>query len=194
MKSPWMISLLIVFVAVITFAAGAWVGMTGRALIPVVSRNKMTTLTIEWQRLVGDTGQTCDRCGTTQREVRKARALLRESLSPLGINVILEEKTLRRSGAAKNIAESNRIWIAGKPLETWLGATSGASDCASCGTLCESPASTSVQCRTVLVDGRVYEAIPSDLIVRAALRAAAETFGAEAEQPCCPGATRCTPK
>jgi len=129
--------------------------------------------------LVGDKGQTCDRCGNTQAEVRKAHALLRKSLSPLGINVVLDEKTLNKAAAAKKITESNRIWISGKPIETWLGAKAGASDCASCESLCGG----NVQCRTVVVGGGAYETIPSPLIVKAGLQAAAEIVGTETAQP-----------
>ena len=140
-------------------------------------------MTLTWQRLVGDKGQTCDRCGTTQREVRRAHALLRQSLFPLGINVFLEEKTLDKAAAGK-ITESNRIWIAGKPLETWLTARTGTSDCTSCASLCGA----NVACRTVVVDGSAYESIPSALIVEAGLLAAAEMVGAEAAQPSARGA------
>lgn len=137
---------------------------------------KAKTISIKWQRLVGSAGQTCDRCGATQEEVRKAHALLRKSLAPLGIDVVLEEKTLDKATATKNISESNKIWVAGKPLETWLGATTGASDCTSCGSLCGS----NVECRTVVVAGSSYESIPSALIVKAGLLAAADIVGSSA--------------
>jgi len=139
----------------------------------------MNTLIISWQRLVGDTGQTCDRCGTTQEEVRRAHAQLRTSLSSLDIDVVLEEKTLT---AADTIVESNRIWIAGKPLETWLNATFGTSDCPSCGSL----VGEDVTCRTIIVDERVYESIPAELIVKAGFLAAANLMtGPAAVSPCC---------
>ena len=31
-----------------------------------------TVLTVSWQRMVTDDGQTCDRCGGTQEELREA--------------------------------------------------------------------------------------------------------------------------
>lgn len=188
MKSTRTTMVLVILVAAVSFGAGAWVRIGGQSRSTEQGRGEMKTLTIKWQRLVGDSGQTCDRCGTTQREVRKAHALLRKSLSPLGINVVLEEKTLDKA-VAGSIAESNRIWIAGKPLEKWLGATPGASDCASCGSLCGSATTGNVACRTVILNKSVYEAIPSELILRAGLLAAAEIAEVRADQPCCPGAS-----
>jgi len=174
---PWMI--LMVMVLAVGIATRFWVHASAKRQSAQSDQVKMKALAIKWQRLVGDTGQTCGRCGSTQNEVRKAHALLRKSLAPLGINVVLEEKTLDKATAAKNIAESNRIWVAGKPLETWLSAKTGASDCSSCGSLCGA----SVECRTVIVGGRAYESIPSALVVKAGLLAAAEIVGAEAAQP-----------
>jgi hypothetical protein len=40
------------------------------------------TLTVRWQRLVGETGATCQRCAATQREVRLAADSLKRSLPP----------------------------------------------------------------------------------------------------------------
>lgn len=62
--------------------------------------------------------------------------------------------------------ESNRIWIAGRPLEEWLGASTGSSPC--CDQCGDDP------CRTVEVDGVTLEAIPAEVIVRAGLMAAAD--------------------
>jgi hypothetical protein len=86
----------------------------------------------------------------------------------------LKEKALDKWTAAKNIGESNRIWIAGKPIETWLGATPGMSDCTSCGSLCGTFVQGNVECRTLIVGRSTFESIPSELIVKAGLLAAAE--------------------
>ena len=51
------------------------------------------TIKIQWQRLlVAD--ETCPRCGATEQEVNKAYMSLKQSLSPLGIKVVLEKKAL----------------------------------------------------------------------------------------------------
>lgn len=184
-RYAWMIAAVTAIAVGCVIAGGFWARAGAKVQGGKEGRAKMKTLTIKWQRLVGDNGQTCDRCGTTQGEVHKAHALLRKSLSPLGIDVVLEEKALGKAAAAKNIAESNRIWVAGKPLETWLGARAGESECTSCGSLCGE----GVECRTVVVGANTYESIPSELIVKAGLLAAAEIVGGEAAQPCCPPAT-----
>lgn len=178
-RTPWTIGTVIALVCGAVLSTGLWVNAIAKPQGAQDGNVKMKTLTIKWQRLVGDTGQTCDRCGSTQDEVHKAHALLRKSLASLGIDVVLEEKALDKVAAAKNISESNRIWVAGKSLETWLGAKTGASDCTSCGSLCGS----NVECRTVVVGGSTYESIPSKLIIKAGLLAAAEIIGAEAAQP-----------
>jgi hypothetical protein len=102
-----------------------------------------------------------------QRAVEK----LKHSLSPLGIEPRLEIKEIDETSFRENPSESNRIWIAGKPMEEWLGATVGSSRCCSvCGTS---------ECRTVKVDGATFETIPEKLFLKAALIASSELLGAE---------------
>ncbi len=136
---------------------------------------RMTTLTIRWRRLVDETGRTCERCGSTGEELRRAVETLGWSLAPLGMAVVLEEEALDLAAFEQSPLESNRIWVAGKPLEEWLGAGVGQSECcAPCG---------DAECRTVTVKGRTYEAIPAELIVKAGLLAAAASVGPG--EPCC---------
>lgn len=125
----------------------------------------MTDLTIAWQRLV-DAGQTCPRCGDTGSEVRTAAATLTAALAPLGITVRLAEATINLAQFEQAPLESNRILIAGRPLEDWLGgATSQSPCCDVCGPN---------DCRTITVDDTTYETVPAGLITRAGLLAAAE--------------------
>lgn len=85
-------------------------------------------------------------------------------LKPLNVEPILDVREVDEGSFRKEPGQSNRIWIAGKPLEEWLGANVGSSTCCSvCG---EAP------CRTMEVEGAVYEAIPEALIVKAGLIAA----------------------
>lgn len=74
-------------------------------------------LEIVWQRLVTEGGDTCPRCGLTETAVQGAAATLRQALAPLGIEVVLETRTLDGKAFERDPAESNRIWIAGRPLE-----------------------------------------------------------------------------
>jgi len=141
----------------------------------------MKTLTIRWQRLVDKNGQTCERCGLTEKEVQKAFGDLEKSLTPLSIKVALEEKALDSATCAKDISESNRIWIGDRPLEEWLGAVVGESNCEFC---CEE-LGPEVECRTVIVEGKTYETIPASLIVKAGLLAASQLLSVESNKPCC---------
>jgi len=128
----------------------------------------MKQLTIHWQRVVNDTGQTCDRCTVTGSIVENAYKKLKKSLIELGIEVELKKETLDFSIFKKDPLQSNRIWIAEKPLEEWIGATVGKSKC------CDVCANS--ECRTITIDQNIFEIIPEELIIRAALLAAAEFF------------------
>lgn len=125
----------------------------------------MKTLPIIWKRLVSPEGKTCDRCHATHEEMQRAVSKLREALHPLGIGPTLETKVIDTASFQADPSESNRVWIAGRPMEEWLGANVGKSRCCSvCG---ES------DCRTVEVAGTVFETVPENLFIRAALAAAA---------------------
>jgi hypothetical protein len=120
----------------------------------------MKSLPIIWQRLVTSDGKTCDRCNATYQEIEQAVNTLRKALHPLGIEPTLETREIDEESFKANPPESNRIWIAGRPMEEWLGARVGSSRCCSvCG---ES------ECRTVEVGGTAFEAIPEKLFIKAA--------------------------
>ncbi|WP_205527625.1 DUF2703 domain-containing protein [Halomonas sp. JS92-SW72] len=126
------------------------------------------TLPILWQRLVSG-GETCDRCRATQREVEQAVETLKAALAPLGLEPLLEIRELDEATFRADPLASNRIWIAGRPMEEWLDADVGRSPCCS---VCGDEA-----CRTVEVEGVTYETIPESLLLRAALIAAASGLG-----------------
>jgi hypothetical protein len=131
----------------------------------VVDEQTMTPLPIRWQRLLAD-GRTCDRCGDTENEVRRATETLRRVLAPLGIEPRLEVVGLEPEAFAAHPLESNRIWVADRPMEDWLSGSVGSSPCCSvCG---------DADCRTVEVRGTAFETIPETLVVRAGLLAAAD--------------------
>jgi hypothetical protein len=134
--------------------------------------NGSKTLIVKWLRLLVD-GQTCPRCGATGDEVDKAVATLSQVLAPLGIAVVLEKGGIATEEFMKDTLQSNMIWLNGRLLEEWLGAERGQSQCSEvCGTN---------DCRTLAVDGTVYEAIPAELVVKAGLLAAMRML---ASQPC----------
>ena len=149
----------------------------------------MKPLRIVWQRLVSAEGRTCDRCGATYDGLQRATAKLKAALSPLGVEPTLETKEIDERAFKADPSASNRLWIGDRPLEEWLAGTVGSSRCCSvCG---ES------DCRTIEVSGTVFEAIPEELILKAALVAAAqmlaptnETLSSQEKQnsgnsPCC---------
>ena len=131
----------------------------------------MKPLSIVWQRLVSREGKTCDRCGATYQQMERALAKLRQALRPLGIEPSLEIKEIDERSFKANPSESNRIWIAGRPMEEWLGASVGSSRCCSvCGTS---------ECRTVEVEGTTFETIPENLFLKAALVASSQLLSLE---------------
>lgn len=142
----------------------------------------MKTLEIKWQRLVDERGKTCERCGATEKEVQRAFQKLKRCLAPLGIKVTLEEKTLSPTECAKDISQSNRIWVGRQLLEEWLRARVGKSPCDTC---CEKLGD-DVECRTIKLGEQVYETIPAELILKAGLLAASELIVVQHGKSCCP--------
>lgn len=124
----------------------------------------MKTLPIVWQRLVSSAGTTCPRCHGTEAEIQRAFEHLKYALEPLGVAPTLEMRELDQATFESSPTESNRIWIAGRPLEDWLEGKAGNSQCCDeCG---------DNDCRTVEVGDEAYEVIPEQLLVRAGLIAA----------------------
>ncbi len=132
----------------------------------------MQSLPILWKRLVSN-GVTCERCAATQHEVEHAVSTLDHVLEPLAIRPQVTVQEIDESTFQANPAESNRIWISGKPLEDWLQAGVGSSRCCSvCG---------DSDCRTVQLGPTTFEVIPEQLILQAALVAAVELVAAGRE-------------
>ncbi|MEN2975220.1 MAG: DUF2703 domain-containing protein [Candidatus Caldarchaeales archaeon] len=120
-------------------------------------------LKIRWQRLV-ENQQTCQRCESTGVEVDKAASILQDILRPFGLKVVLEKVELSIEDFHKNPLDSNKIWINEQLVEDWLRGNVGRSPCC---TVC-SP----YECRTIELNGKVYETVTSDLIVKAGMLAA----------------------
>lgn len=134
----------------------------------------MKPMAILWKRLV-TAGETCPRCGDTGRELETAVTKLAAVLRPLGIEPVLEKQEIDEATFKTDTAESNRVWVAGRPLEDWLGADVGMSRCCTaCG---------DSDCRTIELGGRTYETIPAEQIIKAGLVAASLMIGSSASQP-----------
>ena len=139
-------------------------------------REPVTTMKIKWKRLISK-GETCLRCGSTEEELRKAISTLKQSLAPLGIEVTLEKEELSVTEFKKDPSQSNRIWINNRLLEDWIEGTVGHSPCCD---VC-SPH----DCRTVEVEGQIYETIPAEIIIKAGLLAASQLVSPETGKSCC---------
>ena len=176
----------VIVVVVALLASAGW--CVGRCGLRVPKNAK--TLTITWQRLVGESGDTCQRCGLTQKEVQKAFHILKQSFAPLGIELALQEKSLDPATFTQDVSQSNRIWLGGRPLEDWVDAGVGKSVCGSCPV--EAGCADNVECRTIKLAGRIYETIPADLIIRAALLAAFDVLSDAPTEPS-PRATSSAP-
>lgn len=136
---------------------------------------------IVWTRLVKG-GETCTRCANTGHELESAVTRLAAVLRPLGIEPVLETRMIDEAAFKADSSQSNRVWIAGQPVEEYLGAGVGMSRCcAVCGDL---------DCRTLEVDGRSYETISEELFIKAGLMAASRMITTtaakgEAAKTCC---------
>ena len=147
----------------------------------------MKNLIIRWQRLVDEKGQTCERCGQTEKELKKAFESLKKSFAPIGITVIFKKETLDSTTCAKDISQSNRIWINNRSLEEWLSARVGKSPCSFC---CDELGE-KVECRTVSIGEQTYEKIPAELIIKAGFLAASQLIEVKTSEPCCPPSNGC---
>ena len=116
-------------------------------------------LEIEWKHFaVGDA--TCERCGITGEDLRRVVEELRHEFAHAGVKIHLTETLLDKT----RIAESNEIRMNGMLIEDLLAAGVVSTDCPSCGTL----AGESTCCRAIEIGDVQYEAIPAELIKKAA--------------------------
>ena len=137
---------------------------------------KNLNINIKWQRLVAK-GETCPRCESTEQELNKAIDKLQQALSPLEIKVTLEKEEINISEFKQDPLQSNRIFINEQPIENLLKGKVGQSPC------CEVCGPT--DCRTMEIDGQIYETIPSELIIQAGLMAANEILNTKRTNSCC---------
>lgn len=134
-------------------------------------------ITMSWVRLVDESGETCYRCGSTEASVDSAYIKLRDGLERIGINIKLEKTELDLKTFLERPIQSNQVTLDGRTIEQWLNGKTGQSKC--CGPCGDA------ECRTVEIEGRIYEEIPEVLIIQAGLLAAAAKLSGNGSQSSC---------
>lgn len=119
----------------------------------------MQTIIIEWLHL-DVAGKTCQRCGDTGMELRRAVERLQVECMPKGVAIGFKETLLN----PEQIARSNTILINGVPLEEIVPQTLVSSSCC---TSCGEITGQTEQCRTLVHLGQEHETIPEELIRKA---------------------------
>jgi hypothetical protein len=121
-------------------------------------------LVVEWRHIGKNVENTCERCGETGMAVLEVVERIRPILEEEGIAVRIIETVLPNEA----IAESNSILFNGVPLEDLIeGMEVTRTPCCSCACI---TGQDDVECRAVEYNGEHYEAIPPELIARAALK------------------------
>jgi len=88
-----------------------------------------------------------------------------------------ENEELSVTEFEKEPSQSNRIWVNNRFLEDWIEGTVGRSPCCD---VC-SPH----DCRTVEVEGQIYEIVPAETIVKAGLLAASQLVSPQTGKSSC---------
>lgn len=126
----------------------------------------MTKVTVEWQRLVDEKGETCDRCNKTYLNLEKVISLVKPFFENFGIDIEFSKKALSMDEFQKNPLLSNQIIIDGKPLEEILNLKVGQSSC--CGPCGDN------ECRTIIDGSLEKEEVEERLILKSILKALVE--------------------
>ncbi|MEM7145340.1 MAG: DUF2703 domain-containing protein [Verrucomicrobiota bacterium] len=125
------------------------------------------TLKIRWKRLVvGEEEKTAPEFASAESALDRSVAALKKALTPLGVEVILQKAGVTQAEFDKDPMISNRIWINGAALTTYLPESKvGSVRDEESGNLY----------RTVSFAGGQFRDIPPQLIVHAGLIAAADS-------------------
>lgn len=118
----------------------------------------MKKLHIEWMHYDKE-GETCTRCNNTGDNVKAAIETILKDKDFKNIEIIYKETKLE----ADKMPDSNTVLINGQKIEDILEATASENYCHSCSCL----AGTGSNCRTIIRDGKSYEAIPQEMITEA---------------------------
>lgn len=127
--------------------------------------NSGEVLTVEWRHVGENIDSTCERCSQTGNTLREVLDEIEPLMSEKGIRIEVKETVL----ANEKIEESNMILFNGIPLENLIeGMEITQTPCASCACI---TGQDDVKCRAVNYEGKMHEAVPAELIRRAAEKA-----------------------
>lgn len=130
-----------------------------------------TELVIEWRHLNRGAEDAFEVCKETGMPLEAVFAEIRMLLGMEGVGVRVVE-TVLPDGA---VAESEALLFNGIPVEELLEGievtAASCASCASCGEGCGDECGGDTGCRTLRYNGEAYEAIPPELIGRAAAKA-----------------------
>lgn len=121
----------------------------------------MINIRIEWQGLITENGETCDRCNQTFLNLEKVISVLKPAFEKLGIEINLDRKALSYDKFRKNPLVSNQIIIDGNPIESILNLGIGQSRC--CGPCA------GYDCRTLIFQNAEKEVVEERIILKAIL-------------------------
>jgi hypothetical protein len=127
-------------------------------------------LEIEWQRMVDEEGRVCCGSEATSKSLQTAYKELNKMLEPKGIEVVIKKSNFSPEQCMDAPERSNRVLVAGHGIEHWLNAQVGESPCEG---FCKQALGDKGSCRNLIYEGKTYDVVPAELIVEAAVAAAA---------------------
>jgi len=123
------------------------------------------TLLVEWRHIGENVDRTCVRCAATGMTLAEVVDEIRPILAGRCIQVKVVETVL----PPERIAESNTILFNGTPIEDLLDEVRvEMTPCTSCTCI----TGTDAECRVIIFGNKTHEAVPADLIRKAARKAA----------------------
>ncbi len=148
------------------------------------------TLVLEWQRMIDEDGNVC--CGSedTRMAVETAREKLAKELKDHGIKVVLAKSDFSPAECRDCPERANRILVGGRGVDYGLQAEVGKSPCEG---FCKQALGDKGSCQTLMYEGKTYDVVPAELIVKAGLAAAANPSTFKTADKCagCPSKSGC---
>ena len=132
-----------------------------------IDANAKPALKIRWKRLVDSTGQTAAIHSATEQGINAAVQTLKASLEPLGVEVVLQKADMTQEQFTEAPLNSNRIWLNGKLLETYLPDTKSGQ---------VQDKESKIAFRTVNFGGTAFKDVPAKMIEHAGVIAAADSM------------------